>query len=364
MVSPQPLVVFPLLALPERYEPCQWDLKVKPDLRAYWLELFRRHWDRLLAAYRAEAADRGEPETVTDRNTAAASSAFLGYLDQVAADPASVQTLNILEICYAREAALRAADIADPYRLAKSIDTMHAMAALPRLLAELDAMDEPQRRLALIQGIFAGNIYDLGATKTVEMFTEKRVDFHAVRDQLRPRPWRFDDLDPWLARLEGPAHRAACLFVDNAGPDVVLGMLPFARSLLQRGTEVILTANTEPSLNDITHAELVALLQEVCALDPVLARAWQGGRLICVASGNNAPLIDLRRVSDELAQTVVQRGVDLVVLEGMGRAVESNLHARLSCDTLKLAMLKDEGVAEALGTDLFDLVLRFEPALQ
>ena len=32
--------------------------------------------------------------------------------------------------------------------------------------------------------------------------------------------------------------------------------------------------------------------------------------------------------------------VDLVVLEGMGRAIETNLYASFSCDSLKLAMVK------------------------
>jgi hypothetical protein len=34
-------------------------------------------------------------------------------------------------------------------------------------------------------------------------------------------------------------------------------MVPFARELLRRGTRVILTANSDPALNDITHVELV-----------------------------------------------------------------------------------------------------------
>lgn len=33
-------------------------------------------------------------------------------------------------------------------------------------------------------------------------------------------------------------HRRALLFVDNSGADIVLGMLPLARELLRRGTEV------------------------------------------------------------------------------------------------------------------------------
>lgn len=33
-------------------------------------------------------------------------------------------------------------------------------------------------------------------------------------------------------------------------------------------------------------------------------------------------------------------GVDLIVMEGMGRAIETNLNATFSCDSLKLAMVK------------------------
>lgn len=41
------------------------------------------------------------------------------------------------------------------------------------------------------------------------------------------------------SREEKPSpHRRALLFVDNAGADIVLGMLPLARELLRRGTEV------------------------------------------------------------------------------------------------------------------------------
>lgn len=54
----------------------------------------------------------------------------------------------------------------------------------------------------------------------------------------------MDDFDVFKGRMLGtgdrkpPPHRRALLFVDNAGADVVLGMLPLARELLRRGTEV------------------------------------------------------------------------------------------------------------------------------
>jgi hypothetical protein len=64
-----------------------------------------------------------------------------------------------------------------------------------------------------------------------------------------------DDFDVFKERMLGsgdkkPApHRRALLFVDNAGADVVLGMLPLARELLRRGTEVsLLISNANEAL--------------------------------------------------------------------------------------------------------------------
>ncbi|MEM6458951.1 MAG: ARMT1-like domain-containing protein [Planctomycetota bacterium] len=355
------LVPLPLLADPAGYRPCPLDLSQREENRRYWLALFRGHFPTLLDAYRAEADDRGVDAETIEATAAEAQQRFDAHLDRLADDPAAFAPLTILDICTAREDVLRSVGIDDAYRLAKRRDTEHAVALLPELLDQLDAMPDAERAEAVVRGVFAGNIYDLGATETVAMFTDQRVDFHAVRQQLRPRPWRFDDLDVWLERLAGPPHRTALLFVDNAGPDVTLGMLPLARDLLRRGTDVILTANTTPSLNDVTHDELTGLVERVATFDPVVRDAASRGRLTLTPSGNHTPLIDLSRVDPRLAAACGDRGVDLVVLEGMGRAVESNLDAELRCDTLKLAMIKDGGVARELGTEVFDLVMKFEP---
>jgi hypothetical protein len=47
-----------------------------------------------------------------------------------------------------------------------------------------------------------------------------------------------DDLDAVLDRFRAQPYRKALLFVDNAGADVLLGMLPFARELTKLGTQV------------------------------------------------------------------------------------------------------------------------------
>lgn len=38
--------------------------------------------------------------------------------------------------------------------------------------------------------------------------------------------------------LQGPPHKCALIFADNSGVDVILGVFPFVRELLSRGTEV------------------------------------------------------------------------------------------------------------------------------
>lgn len=74
------------------------------------------------------------------------------------------------------------------------------------------------------------------------------------------------------------------------------GMLPLARELTRRGTEVILAANSRPSINDITAAELSEVLNRAAELDRQLARAVEEQCLRVVASGSDLPVIDLRKV--------------------------------------------------------------------
>jgi hypothetical protein len=50
----------------------------------------------------------------------------------------------------------------------------------------------------------------------------------------------------------------------------------------------------------------------------------------------------------------------VAVLEGMGRAIETNLYARFTCDSLKLGMVKHPEVAACLGGELYDCVCKFD----
>lgn len=70
-----------------------------------------------------------------------------------------------------------------------------------------------------------------------------------------------------------PPFRRVIVFVDNAGADIVLGMLPFVRELLRLRCEVVMVANSLPAINDITAAELRLLLSAAAEVCPIIKSA-------------------------------------------------------------------------------------------
>jgi type II pantothenate kinase len=350
------LVMFPLLAEPASYRANTIDLLADAEARERWLTIFEQHVPSLARHCVRSEGDTDEARVRAERFARR----FGAELAALRDDPGRYGRLDILLICRMRAKYLRDLGFADPYAPVKADENATALALLGDVLGELDRISDARRLAALIVGVFAGNKFDLGATATNTDFDAGGFSFHGARASISPRPWLMDDLDALAARWSGAAHRKAVVFVDNAGADLTLGMIPLIRELLRRGTEVVAAANTHPALNDVTHAELGEHLEAVGALDRVIADALADRRLVCAASGNDAPLIDLSQVSAELAAAATD--ADLLILEGMGRAIETNLHARFTCDCLKLAMIKERHLSDMLGGKLFDCVCRFEPA--
>ncbi len=352
------MVVFPLLAEPDAYRVMMIDLVDDAAARAYWLDVFANHLPSLVAhcaesdAVSPDAAERAEQVRRQ----------FGAMIDTLRRDWGAyddrVGPISILNICRLREQVLRAQGFDDPYRPIKQRENEAALQLLPALLDELDALDDRPRLEVVVTGIAAGNLFDLGAAGSYEQYQQNGFDFHATRRRVA-RPWRVDDVDALADRLLTRPPSRAMLLVDNAGADLVLGMLPLARELLARETEVILAANTAPSLNDITFDELGEVMDLARRIDPYLDRACAEGALTCVATGNDVPLIDFRQVSTEMAEAAA--GVDLLVIEGMGRALESNYDARFTCDTLKIGMIKEGWVADVFDAAMYDVICRFEP---
>ncbi|MFQ6048162.1 MAG: ARMT1-like domain-containing protein [Phycisphaerae bacterium] len=344
------------LSNPSQYVACQWDLIADEPARRYWLDHFARHSQTVVSLIRQQLGGDAEPRIEAFQRDLAA---LLGRMER---QPHSFGELTILTLDEQREALLRRHGFDDPFAQIKRREDEAALAQYPRLLEDLQLYHGKQLLERLVCGVFAGNVFDLGSIATMRAYQGGGFDFFATRAAQRPRPWLVDDFDSLAERLDGHRrpYRQALFFVDNAGPDLILGCLPLARQLGLWGTRVVLAANSRPSLNDVTAAELQAVLRQVRQMDRVVADLLDARHLSVVPSGCSTPLIDLSRISQACNEAARQS--DLIILEGMGRSVESNYEARFDCDCLKLALLKDPAVAERLGGRVFDAVCKFEPA--
>lgn len=276
-----------------------------------------------------------------------------------------------VHLCRLREECLIEAGFGDPFMSIKYEENMKSLDLLPGVCREIDAMAAEHGNSELVwttvlKNVCAANIFDLGSEHTKNIFHEDQdgVCFHTTRRSLPPRPWAIDDVDRFCSRMKNHTYSKAMLFVDNAGSDVILGMLPFARSLLSSGAcnEVVLAANSQPSINDITFKELDALLPRICEVDDRLCSYISSQRLRIIPSGSGLPVIDLASpcISEEVYDEA--KDTDLLILEGMGRSIETNLYADMAVDCMRIGMVKHPEVATCLRTSLMNCVVKFDVA--
>lgn len=377
------LEVFPLLADPKTYEPNTIDL-AEPNELQYWFTVLSDHLPDLVD--KAVASEGGTDDA--RRRGDAFARAFSAHLARLMEEPAAYGKLGLANLLELREECLREFNFFDAYSTIKQRENEASLAVLPDLLMELDSMSEETRLLTLIEGVLAANIFDWGSRACVDLYHKGTIiEIYRMSRKKMQRPWRVDNFDAFKERMgfgenKPPRHKRALLFVDNAGADVVLGMLPLARELLRRGTEVVLVANSLPALNDVTAMELPEIVAEAAKHCDILRGAAEAGGLLMdamisiqdsprekssstplmvVENGCGSPCIDLRQVSSDLA--ALAKDADLVILEGMGRSLHTNFNARFVCDALKLAMVKNQRLAEKLiKGNIYDCVCRYEPA--
>jgi len=348
----------PLLAEPESYRPCIQDLLTEgPEVQDYWLSLFEAHLETL-----ASLPQAGQRRLEEDACWSAFREDYLAGLAELRQAPGRRGSLTVLELTRFREEQFAAHGFADPFAVLKRRENDAALAQFAAVLADIDRTAPPQRIDRLVRGLFAGNLFDMGSKAAVDAFGDGADGFLAARDRVRSRPWPVDGLDGWTARLVGrrPSYQHALFFVDNAGPDLVLGVVPLVREMVRLGICVVLAANSLPALIDGTADELAGLLKACRSSDAELDEQLRERRIRVVASGCAAPLIDLTDLTSDCCDAAAES--DLLILEGMGRAIESNYDARFTVDAVKLALIKDKMVARVLGVELFDPVFRFDPA--
>jgi uncharacterized protein with ATP-grasp and redox domains len=350
---------FVLLADPAQYVACSWDLALDAEGRNHWVSFFKRHVETIFKLGIEAAAVRQMDRTEVAARVDACRKEFVHFFDTFSADPTDaarwgVERVTILTLDQWRDQLLRKHGFVDAFIDLKNRENEKALPFYLKVCGQIDALNGEEQFKAIIEGVFAGNIFDMGAEATAKAYLHAGPDFFATRQTLAKRPWLVDDYDAAVARfLNGTRHRKAVFFIDNAGSDFLLGALPMMRWLAMRGTRVILAANERPTLNDMTIHDVNAWWPRLIEVDPSLATL----PIERISTGTGEPLIDLSEVSDELNSAAA--GADLVILEGMGRGVESNLDAKFTCDAMNLAMIKDIMIAKRNHGQLFDVICRF-----
>jgi len=351
------MTVFTLLADPQQYTAETWNLGNDAAGQEYWLKHFEESFQITMQAARQSLVTdaAGLAETLDQANRD-----FMYRLTTMRKQPAPRPEFTVFGLDRLRQEILRHYGLQDPFLKIKHQENIQACSQYPRLIKAHERLDNESLVRVLTEGILAGNVFDLATRASFDRYNTQGLDFYHTLDDLPQRPWLVDDYDHWQSFWldQGRALKRVIIFIDNAGCDFVLGCLPLARVLAQRGATVTLAANDEPCLNDMTLPECKAVLQALAQDDELLGFLLRTGRLRLAGTGNSYPLIDLSRVSP--ACNTAARGTELLILIGMGRAVETNWNARFTCATLKIAMLKDEWVAQQLTGKRYDVVCRFE----
>jgi len=346
----------PLIREPEKYIADTVDLTRDDDARVYWLHCFQESLPKFTERAIASQSHAADVVERADRFR----EKFLSRLQLLEKKPFSFGNLTVRSLLDMREHCLLEFDFHDPYLSQKQLENKAALSLLPQRLQDLQKMSWDQRQESIALGFLAGNVFDWGAKEVALLMEEGNLDFDLAMKYIGPRPWLVDHVDPWIQRLRGPAHKCVCVFLDNSGGDIILGVIPFTEEMLRRGSSVILCANSKPILNDVTYAELVLILQEVSSISDVIKTGLEEGRLVARDSGQGSPCLDLARINNQLSCEMVEMGVDLLVLEGMGRAIHTNLYTGFTCESLKVAVLKNKWLAQLLGGDMFSVVFKYE----
>ncbi|XP_063799162.1 4'-phosphopantetheine phosphatase isoform X3 [Pseudophryne corroboree] len=351
------VVNLPLLFDPSSYVPDTVDLTEDAMAREYWLTCFE---DALEGVAKRAVASQPDAMDAADR-AIKFQQKYWNKLQTLRHQPFAYGSLTVRSLLDTREHCLNEFNFPDPYSKVKQKENDIALKYYQKVIRSLDALVWEEKQLALVKGLLAGNVFDWGAKAVSEVLeSDPEFGFEEAKKKLQTRPWLVDSYCEWIKRLKGPPHKCALIFVDNSGMDIILGIFPFVRELLSRGTEVILACNSGPALNDVTYNESLIVTEHIADMDSVIQSALQDDRLILVQTGSSSPCLDLSRLDKSLAMLVKERRTDLVIIEGMGRAIHTNYYAVLQCESLKLAVIKNSWLAERLGGNIFSVVFKYE----
>uniref|UniRef100_A0A670IG36 4'-phosphopantetheine phosphatase n=1 Tax=Podarcis muralis TaxID=64176 RepID=A0A670IG36_PODMU len=322
----RPLVNLPLLKDPSTYIPDTVDLTDDAMARKYWLSCFEEALDGV-----AKRAAASQPESVDAAERAEKfRQKYWDKLQTLRQQPFAYGTLTVRSLLDTREHCLNEFNFPDPYSKVKQKENGIALKCYQSVIDSLDSLGWEERQFALVKGLLAGNVFDWGAKAVSDVLeTEPQFGFEEAKEKLQERPWLEDSYNEWLARLK-----------------------------------VILACNSGPALNDVTYSESLLVTERIAAMDPVIRDALKEEKLLLVQTGSSSPCLDLSRLDKGLANLVRERKTDLVIIEGMGRAIHTNYYAALKCESLKLAVIKNSWLADRLGGKIFSVIFKYEVPLK
>ena len=351
--------VCPLLCDADKYVPDLVDLGKDEAARYYWLDCFKQGIHKSVEL--AIQSQSGRPDA--EERAAKFCSRYTERLDFLQNRPHAFGQLTVRSLLETARQFLLELSFFDPYLQIKQRENEVAAKALPKHLEYIDSLPKEVKCRELVVGILAGNVFDWGAKEIVKLMdSAEDFGFQEAMSKIPSRPWLEDDLDRWIERLSNGPHKLVVIFVDNSGADVILGIFPFVRDLIQRGSKVVIAANSYPAINDVIYSELLVIAERVAAICPIINTAISSEMLLFMETGTSSPCLDLRRLNSQLA--LVMQDADLVVLEGMGRSVHTNYNVELTCETMKLAVLKNSWLAKKFGGDLFSIIFQYKPGNQ
>eukprot|EP01135_Chromosphaera_perkinsii_P000675 Nk52_evm3s148 gene=Nk52_evmTU3s148 len=374
------MIRFPLLD-DDEYIPDLQNLETDQSAREYWLNYFYDTCEKM--ATQAKESEESKPNSNAAERASKFKEKFRSQLDVIKTHPSGSGVLSVRILLQLRGHCLSEFGFKDPYLKVKAQENDIALNEIGHQLETVDQYgDFADRMKMLLEYVVAGNMVDWGAREMIALLETEMLDMEKLRSKIQ-KPFLIDHSNLFINKMfnsERCPYKKVVIFPDNSGADIVLGVFPLAREFLKMGCDVVLSANSRPSLNDVTHDELVAIAECVAAVDDTIRDALAEAasvsvskaessstlasqsssfpRLVLAESGSQSPCLDLRRVDHKLA--LESEDADLVVFVGMGRSIHTNYNAKLKCDCLKLASIKSKIVAELINGSLFDCIIRFD----
>eukprot|EP00256_Glycine_max_P046798 XP_006599973.1 uncharacterized protein At2g17340 [Glycine max] len=292
-----------------------WEIKLPPKALSF---VWRLLWDRLPTKdnlIKSQIQCTSVPDAATKAEKFA--QRYVDILEDLKKYPESHGgPPDCILLCRLHELVLRELGFSDIFKKVKDVENAKAISLFENVVHLNDAIEDESKRLEnLVRGIFTGNIFDLGSAQLAEVFSKDGMSFLASCQNLVPRPCVIHDLDTFKLKWSKNPWKKVIIFFDNSGADIILGIMPFAREVLRPRSQVVLAANDLPSINDVTCSELVEIISKLKD-EEGQPLGVSISNLLIANSSSDLPVIDLTRVSQELAY--LASDAELVILEGMG----------------------------------------------